>query len=98
MDLRELHRELGSRRQLTDWANANLAQFVEGEDFSLLHNVVKQSGRGGHNRVDYAVSIECAKHIAMMEQNRAGAAGSPILHLLREIAKAIEPATSLKQP
>jgi len=67
VDLRELHRELGSRRDFSSLAKANLSQFVEGQDFVLLDNVIKQTGRGGHNRKDYAVSIDCAKHIALME-------------------------------
>jgi anti-repressor protein len=72
VDLRELHRELESKQQFADWAKSRLSQFVEGEDFVLLHNAMKQSGRGGHNRTEYAVSIDCAKHIAMMEQTERG--------------------------
>ena len=74
VDLRELHAALESQRQFADWAKAKLADFEEGADFALLHNSVKQSGRGGHNRIDYAVSVDTAKHIAMMEQTERGRA------------------------
>lgn len=71
VDLRELHRDLESKRDFTSWAKANLKQFIEGQDFEVLltnFGEQKSRGRGGHNRKDWAVSIECAKHIAMMEQ------------------------------
>lgn len=68
MDLRELHRELESKQEFATWAKAKLSQFIEGEDFASLPNPRKQTGRGGHNRIDYAVSLDCAKHIAMLEQ------------------------------
>lgn len=74
VDLRELHGALESKQDFSTWAKARLDQFEEGSDFCSLHNSMEQSGRGGHNRIDYAVSIDCAKHIAMMEQTDRGRA------------------------
>ncbi len=74
VDLRELHSSLDSGRDFSSWAKAKLALFVEGEDFeNLLPNVGEQV-HGGHNRKDYAVSIDCAKQIAMLEQTARGRA------------------------
>ena len=72
VDLRELHAALESGRDFSNWAKDNLTGFIANEDFSLLANSGEQTGRGGHNRIDYAVSIECAKHIAMMERTEKG--------------------------
>jgi len=48
-----------------------LSQFVEGEDFGINHKPVVNSGRG-RPPIDYAVTIDCAKNIAMMEQTEQG--------------------------
>ncbi len=70
VDLRELHRDLESKRQFGNWADDKLSKFVEGQDFEVSNNPVKNSE--GRPRIDYAVSIECAKHIAMLENTERG--------------------------
>jgi phage anti-repressor protein len=73
VDLRELHRDLESGKDFSSWAKKRLKGFINGKDYeALLTQTGEQSGRGGHNRVEYAVSIEVAKHIAMMEQTERG--------------------------
>ena len=82
VDLRELHKELDSSKDFTTWARFRLSDFVEGLDFeevSLravenLEGDYPQTGEnlGGRPSKDWSVSIDCAKHIAMMERTERG--------------------------
>ncbi len=85
VDARELHEQLKVKTQFKDWIKRRLAeaQLLENQDFVCCSNLSgkTQSGgfpknggkpQGGHNRMEYALSIDAAKHIAMMERNDAG--------------------------
>lgn len=71
VDLRELYCELGSKQDFSTWAKSRLSQFVKDEDFASFHRIVERE-TGASKRTDYAVSLDCAKHIAMMEQTERG--------------------------
>jgi len=71
VDLRELHRELGSKRDFSSWTKEKLKQFVEDEDFVINNRSVVNSGRG-RPTIDYAVTADTAKNIALMEQTERG--------------------------
>lgn len=45
--------------------------FTENQDF-LLNNFVKQTGRGGHNKVDHVIKLDMAKEIAMIQRSERG--------------------------
>ena len=69
---RDLHRKLGSKRQFGDWIKDRLEGFIEGKDFLISQNC-ETKGRGGDKRsVDYIISLDVAKHIAMLERNEQG--------------------------
>lgn len=71
VQLKELHAELLSRRHFWDWTKMKLSQFVEGEDFIILtQNCVKP--QRGRPALDYAVTLDTAKEIAMMENTGRG--------------------------
>lgn len=71
---RALHRGLGIRRDFTSWFKAQVkrAKLIEGEDFVLLTQKGEQTGSGGHNRVDYLLTLDAAKHVAMMAGTTRG--------------------------
>lgn len=71
VDLRELHAALESKQEFGHWSKSRLDFFVKGDDFAVSDNLVKNS-IGGRPRIDYAVSIDAAKQIAMMEQTEKG--------------------------
>ena len=71
---RELHAFLGNKRDFSNWIKSRIKQYglIENEDYVLLNKIVEQTGRGGHNKKEYALSIDCAKELAMVEGNEQG--------------------------
>lgn len=69
---RELHEALGVKTPYSMWFERMIEYgFVENQDF-LLNNFVKQTGRGGHNKVDHIIKLDMAKEIAMVQRNDKG--------------------------
>lgn len=71
---RELHEFLEVGKDFSTWIKNRIDEydFAENEDFSLLPNFGEQNGRGGHNKIEYALSIDMAKELAMVEKNAKG--------------------------
>lgn len=112
MSARELHTFLESKRDFSNWIKDRIEKygFIENQDYELLNNFGEQSGRGGHNKIEYALSIDCAKEISMVEGNEKGKqarryfiecekkAQNPIMSLSRiDLAKMIIQAEEEKQ-
>lgn len=75
VNARKLWKRLKSKKQFADWIKTKVIlnpYFNENEDYILLHQLVKQYERGGHNRIDYALTIDTAKKVAMAEQTAVG--------------------------
>ena len=75
VDARELWEFLGSKRQFGDWVKTKVLNnkfFEENQDFTLLHNSVKQVSHGGHNKKVCALTVDTAKKVAMAEQTDKG--------------------------
>lgn len=72
VNARDLWQKLESKRQFGDWIKDRLEGFTEGRDFLISQNC-ETKGRGGDKRsVDYIISLDVAKHIAMLERNEQG--------------------------
>lgn len=69
---RQLHEALGVKTPYSMWFDRMIEYgFTENQDF-LLNNFVKQTGRGGHNKVDHIIKLDMAKEIAMIQRSERG--------------------------
>lgn len=73
VDGRELHGALGVGREFANWMRDRIrdGQFEEGDDY--LPILANNPGRG-KPRTDYLLSLDMAKHVAMLERSPAGKA------------------------
>lgn len=73
VNARDLHAFLEAGKDFSNWIKDRINQygFVENQDFVCSPNLAGK-GRGGHNRVDYHLSIDMAKELAMVERNARG--------------------------
>lgn len=87
-DARDLHQFMQVGRDFSTWIKDRIEQygFVEGEDFSPVlgksygsesgvcspNSGSKNERRGGHNRVEYHLTLDMAKELAMVENNDQG--------------------------
>lgn len=69
---RQLHEALEVKTPYSMWFDRMVEYgFAENQDF-LLNNFVKQTGRGGHNKVDHIIKLDMAKEIAMIQRTDKG--------------------------
>lgn len=73
VNARELHAFLENKRQFADWIKQRIEQygFVENQDYEVFHNFVKRE-TGGSTRTEYALSLDMAKELSMVENNEKG--------------------------
>jgi phage anti-repressor protein len=69
-----LHTWLGIKRDFSNWIKTQIQRggFIEGVDFVLLTEKGEQTGPGGSNRIEYLLSLDTAKHIALMSGSATG--------------------------
>lgn len=80
VNARDLHEFLGVGRNVNTWLRTRIEeyQFVEDVDFTRLpiSESVKNKGMigffGGHNKIDYHLSLDMAKELSMVERNDKG--------------------------
>ena len=70
---RDLYNELGVKTRFSQWAKQNFKHFRENIDFSSVVTTTQQNQYGGTKELqDYALTIEMAKHLAMMSGTDKG--------------------------
>lgn len=70
---RELHNFLESKRDFSNWIKDRIEKygFIENQDFEVF-NKFGENSKGGRPQIEYALSIDCAKEISMVEGNEKG--------------------------
>ncbi len=80
VDARTLHERLGAGRDFSTWIKARIEQcgYAENVDYIVLPVRGERENQGlsrfipGGNRIDYAITIEMAQEISMMEGTEQG--------------------------
>lgn len=76
VNARELHEKLGNKRQFANWIKQRIEQytFIEDEDFIRFNKFVKgdKNGFGNKTIIEYYLTLDTAKEIAMIENNEMG--------------------------
>ena len=70
---RELHKFLESKQQFADWIKDRIDKygFIENQDFEVFQNFMKNPN-GGRPLKEYALTLDMAKELAMVEGNEKG--------------------------
>lgn len=70
---RELHSFLESKQQFGNWINNRIKKYglVEKQDYISFNNVIKRE-TGATTQIEYALTLDCAKELAMVEGNAKG--------------------------
>ncbi len=71
-----LHNVLGAKRVFSSWFNSRVAQygFTQGTDFDQLTPERVEITRAGRPEIDYVISLDMAKELAMVERTEQGRA------------------------
>ncbi|MBR0128797.1 MAG: antA/AntB antirepressor family protein, partial [Neisseriaceae bacterium] len=70
---RELHEFLKSKQDFSTWIKNRIKKygFLENQDFCSFDNFVKRE-TGGSVRIEYHITLDMAKELAMVENNAMG--------------------------
>lgn len=73
VNARELHAFLGVGKDFSSWMKDRIAkyEFVENQDFEVFTNF-GENPQGGRPTIEYALSIDMAKELSMVENNDKG--------------------------
>lgn len=70
VNARELWKKLESKQRFADWIKDRLEGLTEGQGFTV-HKIMKGED-GRFQPTEYIISLDVAKHIAMLERNEQG--------------------------
>lgn len=97
---RELHQVLGSKQEFANWMKNRIDKygFIENQDYQVFDNFIKNP-EGGRPLKEYALSIDMAKEIAMVEGNERGRqVRQYFIRCERELRQATLPSYQIEDP
>jgi phage anti-repressor protein len=71
VNARDLWEALKSKRQFGNWIQDRLVGFEEGVDFTV-NKIVNGENKGRFAATEYTLTLDTAKHLAMLERNEIG--------------------------
>ncbi|MCO4880254.1 antA/AntB antirepressor family protein [Paraburkholderia caribensis] len=71
VDLRDLHKNMAIATRFADWAARELVDFERGRDYEVFLNS-ENNPSGGRPAKEYSVTLDAAKHIAMVSRTARG--------------------------
>jgi len=102
VNARDLHAFLESKQQFGNWIANRIKKYnlLENQDFVVFNNFIKNL-YGGRPQVEYALSLDCAKELAMVEGNERGKKARQYFieceKTLEKVVKTLSPAEQLLQ-
>lgn len=69
-----LHKELKVGKDFTTWIKGRISkyEFVENEDYKFSPKRAKTSKQGGRPSNEYSLTLDMAKELSMVENNKIG--------------------------
>lgn len=73
VNARDLHQFLESKQHFSNWIQNRIEeyQFIEGQDFEVFNKFIKNPS-GGRPAKEYALSLDMAKELSMVERTERG--------------------------
>lgn len=103
VNARELHAFLGSKQDFSTWIKNRIEKYdlIENVDFVTAPQIYGTANGGHSTRMEYALSIDAAKELSMVEGNEKGKEARKYFitceKLAKECKKALTPAEMLLQ-
>lgn len=96
---RDLHAWLQTEDHFTQWAKRMFDYgFIENIDYQAVHEFVKhQNGIGGTSKIDYALTIDTAKEISMLQRTEKGKEARTYFIQCEKIAKEVKTMSPAEQ-
>ena len=90
VNARELHQFLESKYQFANWIQERITKygFVENQDYEVFKENLKNSN-GGRPQIEYALSVDMAKELSMVENNEKGSLARKYFIECEKIARAV---------
>lgn len=98
VNARELHAFLGVGKDFSSWIKERITkyEFVEGLDFEVFTNS-GENPVGGRPTIDYALSLDMAKELSMVENNEKGRLARKYFIECENIARGYELVPTIEQ-